>query len=147
MNAWLITWEGTDKKLNDSNKIVGVVSSRCSSKNIENLIDFLYQRTIFNVGEMTYFANRKSARKKMNRSLLSTESRIFYGNNPYLFARLVENLSVVEKEYTEIITWTEPALYGNDPDNNYQVTQLQPESKKSITRPKNMLLTMELTVA
>ena len=62
MNAWLITWEGTNKSITNANKIAGILSGRYSDSYIEKLVDFLYHRTKFNVNEMAYFANKRKAR-------------------------------------------------------------------------------------
>ena len=43
MNAWLLTWEGTEPKtiFDDDNKIVTILSGRMSSKSVELILDAL----------------------------------------------------------------------------------------------------------
>ena len=63
MDAWLITWEGTDRRINNKNKIVAIISGKRSTNFVEELIDFLYLRFTESAYGMAYFANRKRQRR------------------------------------------------------------------------------------
>ena len=137
MNAWLITWEGTDKRVAEANKIAGVLSGRHSHSYIEKLVDFLYHRTKFNVHEMAHFANKRKAREHQSKVLSSPPGHILFGSNPYLHARRVKEFKVNydDEKNIEIISWVENALYGNDEKDGYKVKEMEPEKKRSIKRP------------
>lgn len=137
MNAWLITWEGT-RKISEVNKIVGVISGKCSESHIEKLVDFLYHQTKFNVHEMTFFANKRKKREHQSKTVFSRFGYISYGNNPFLYARQVKDFIVKYDDEKEVenISWVELAVYGNDEKDDFKIKELEPEKKKSITRPK-----------
>ena len=137
MNACLITWEGTDLRLTEINKIAGVLSGRSSSSDVERIVDFIYHRSQFSVGDMVYYANRRKARESRSRASFSTRARIFYGSNPWLYARMVKELRVEadESEGIEIVSWTEHALVANNASTGYTFVETEPERHVSIRRP------------
>lgn len=145
MNAWLITWEGTDKRVTEANKIAGVLSARYSSSDIEKLVDFIYHRTVFDVREMVYFANRRKAREAKSKAIFSRGERIFYGSNPCLFARRVKDLQVKhdESKHMEVVSWVECAIIENNESTGYTFKETEPERKGCITRPANLPLAIE----
>lgn len=110
MNAWLFTWEGTDRAITHDNKILAIVSSRRSSSFIEDVVDLLYCRSV----DSAYYAIRATNRKKQRHNelmaMFSTPSRMFYGRNPLIFARRVADLKILrnEAEGTETVSWTDP---------------------------------------
>lgn len=145
MNAWVITWEGTDRRITEDNKIVGVLSARNSGSDIEKLVDFIYHRTIFNVREMAYFANRRKARGARCKALFSTRERIFYGSNPCLYARKVKELEVKPDESgnVEVVSWVEYAIVENNESTGYTFKETVPEKTVSISRPANLPLAID----
>lgn len=149
MNAWLITWEGTVKNITEANKIAGVLSGRCSSTDVEKLVDFIYHRTVFSAHEMVYYANKRKARKAKSRMLISNGERIFYGSNPCLFARRVIDIevNVDELKNIEVVRWVENARIENDKSAGYKLKEIEPEKRKRVSRPKYAPLTIELTNA
>jgi hypothetical protein len=149
MNAWLITWEGTDKSIKEANKIAGVLSGRCSSSYVENLVDFIYHRTIFDVHAMVHYANKRKAREAKSKMLFSTNGRIYYGSNPCLYARRVKNIevNVDELKNIEIVNWVEHARIENNESTGYKFKEIEPEKRKRVSRPKYAPLTIEPTNA
>ena len=143
MNAWLITWEGTDKRVTEANKIAGVLSGRQSASYIEKLVDFLYHRTKFDGYHMAHFANKRKARENQSKVLSSPPGHILYGTNPlFLYARQVKEFKVNydDENNIEIISWVEQALYGNDDKDGYKVKEMAPEKKRSIKRPNRPIV-------
>ena len=59
MKAWLITWEGTDRRIKEENSIAAIISAKRSSSFIEELCDVLFHRTSFDAADMVYYANHK----------------------------------------------------------------------------------------
>ncbi len=111
MNAWLLTWEGTTgPALMPERKIVAIVSARRKSKAIEEFVDLIYSRSVDSAYDMALFANKRKARERAYKHIYSTPSRLFYGRNPCIFARIVSNLAVKRDETAgvERISWTDP---------------------------------------
>ena len=56
MNAWLLTWEGTEPEtiFDNDNKIVTILSGRTSSKSVEFIVYVLYTRCLWTAGDITY---------------------------------------------------------------------------------------------
>ena len=116
MNAWLLTWEGTEgPALLPDKKIIAILSSRKSDRSIADLVDILYCRTVDSAYDMAFLANKRKLRENEYKNLGSTDSRLLYGRNPCIFARRVANLTVVSDEdlKTELIRWTELAIFQN----------------------------------
>ena len=111
MNAWLLTWEGTDPHVSDgNNKILAILSSRRSAAFIEDLVDILYSRSVDSAYYTARVANKRRQCRKELIATFSANDRIFYGRNPMVFARRVSDLKVVRNEIegTETITWMDP---------------------------------------
>ena len=145
MNAWLITWEGTDRRITEANKIVGVLSARTSDSDIEKIIDFIYHRTVFGVGDLIHYTNKRKARQARSKALCSTGGRIFYGSDPLLFARIVKELQVKvdQTKNWEVISWVELAVVENNESTGYKFKETAPEKRVSISRPSNAPLVNE----
>ena len=67
MNAWLLTWEGTEPEtiFDNDNKIVTILSGRTSSKSVEFIVYVLYTRCLWTAGDLSYCANRRKEREKL----------------------------------------------------------------------------------
>lgn len=116
MNAWLLTWEGTEGPAIDANqKIIAILSGRKSADVVANLVEVLYCRTVQSAGDMARLANRRRSREHQYRQVYSTADRLFYGRNPCIFARRVSNLRIERDASleTETVRWHEPATYRN----------------------------------
>lgn len=116
MNAWLLTWEGTEgPALVADRKIIAILSGRRSSGTIANLVEVLYCRSVDTAYDMAQMANKRGALERQYLHTHSTGSRIFYGRNPCIFARQVMKLSIRMDESmgTELLTWTELPVYRN----------------------------------
>ena len=137
MNAWLITWEGTDPKITDENRIVAIISSRRSHSYIEDVVDLLYLRATSDASGMYYYANRKKERHNKNRAIFSKGGRIFYGSNPFLYGRTVSELNVIadEEKGVEIVRWVEPPYYKQNPEAGFAIELVEGEKQKEIIRP------------
>lgn len=111
MNAWLLTWEGTEPEtiFDNDNKIVTILSGRMSSKSVEQIVYVLYTRCLRTAGDLSYLANRRKERERLY--IYSKHRRGFlYGSNPWIYARRVTDL-VIEKDENkqfEHISWKEP---------------------------------------
>lgn len=144
-NMWLITWEGTTNKITDENKIAGVLAARYSDAYIEKLVDFLYQRSVFSIQNMAYYANKRKDREREFKVLGTYPGHIIWGKNPFLFARRVKEFRVKceDKNDQEIISWVEHAVIGNDKENNFRLKEFEPERGKIIIRKRHQTITNE----
>ena len=118
MNAWLLTWEGTEAKSlwDDDNKIVTILSGRKSSKSVELIVDVLYTRCIWTASDLSYCANRRKEHKRIISRANGLYSGILCGSNPYIYARQVTDLVVAkdEDQQLEHISWMEPPYWKQD---------------------------------
>ena len=137
MKAWLITWEGTDPRIIDENRIAAILSSRRSHNHIEDLIDLLYLKEMSNAHDMLYYANRSKERRKKNRAIFSNRGRIFYGTNPFLYGRIVSEISVISdaEKGVETVRWVEPPIYKQNPDLGFTLELIEGEKQKELLRP------------
>lgn len=111
MNAWLLTWEGTEPEtiFDNDNKIVTILSGRTSSKSVEFIVYVLYTRCLWTAGDLSYCANRRKEREKLY--INAKHARGFlYGYNPWIHARQVTDLVIEknEEDGLEHISWKEP---------------------------------------
>ena len=112
MNAWLITWESANMNIPQSEKVAAILSSRKSSEQVRDLIEFLYCNATGSLSERAGFArNRRTWPYKAQWGTVGRvpiNFEIYCGHNPHLFARKVRSLEVVESEDgTQQATWEE----------------------------------------
>lgn len=144
-NMWLITWEGTTNDVTDENRIAGVLTSRSSASNVLKLVDFLYQRTICDVHDMAYYANRWKKKENQFKVNGEPEHHIIWGRNPFLFARIVQDFCVEsdEKNNQEIVSWVECAVIGNDLENGFKLKEIEPEKRRKVIRNRHQPIANE----
>ena len=122
MNAWLITWEGTELHKNELDKIAAILNSRKSEKSVMELIELLYLRSTCNASAMAHFVNcRKEIPFKAYKDLSSEgilyPERCYCGSGQFmLYARRVTNLKIClnKEKGKEVLTWVEPSTYHLD---------------------------------
>jgi hypothetical protein len=148
MNAWLLTWEGTDRKISHDNKILAIVSSRRSSSFIKDVVDLLYCRSVDSAYYAARAANRKKQRHNEFMAVFSTPSRMFYGHNPLIFARRVADLKIVrnEVEGIEIVRWIDPPYFKIEKSGEMPVVA-DPERRCEVVRRLNAPLSRDLYVS
>ena len=121
MNAWLLTWTFT--AIEPAEKLVAILPSRRSERNVAELMEFLVLKATSGAGFNAFCVNRrKDLVYKANMTLVISKvphgNRIFCGHDPWLYGRKVRNLTVSQDESSneEIISWTEPDNYKLDED-------------------------------
>jgi hypothetical protein len=108
--AWLITWEGTQKK---KNKIVSFFSTRKPDKWVKDYLEIFYMEKLGSLNERISFAkNKKDTPYRAEKAYTIGKSGKKYlcftcGHNPHLFARHVFNLTVSIKSGREKLDWEE----------------------------------------
>ena len=113
MNAWLITWQWSGEHARVRDPLVAILSSRKSRSSIAELVEFLYLRASGEAADLAYYANRRKLLRYP--AQIDQNCRITCGHNPWLYARVVSNLSVeANADRTEVIRWREPDTHGLD---------------------------------
>ncbi len=136
MNAWLLTWEGTESKTlwDNDNTIVTVLSGRMSQKSVEVIADAIYTRCLWTASDLSYYANRKKKRDERFMIHRGINEGFCYGINPWIFARKVTDLVIKEDEDQglESVRWTEyPYLILNSEG---KIIEKEPACVKELTR-------------
>lgn len=136
MNAWLLTWEGTSgPALIPDKKIVAILSARKTYSRVADLVDLLYCRSVYSAYEMAFMANKRKQRDDQYKTIFSTLSHLFYGRNPCIYARVVNNLTIIKDDAStvECITWTEPSYVEVEKPGTMPVI-IEPESNHKLVR-------------
>ena len=138
MNAWLLTWEGTEPEtiFDNDNKIVTILSGRTPSESVELIVYVLYTRCLWTAGDISYFANRRKERENQLYKPICANLRggFYYGSNPWIYARRVTDLVIEknEEEGLEHISWSElPELIQ---DSEGRLIGFEPATPRKLTR-------------
>jgi len=112
MASWLITWGmvGHDGKV--KYEPAAILNGRLSGKNVRKIVELLFANERCTLRErIAYAKNNKNTlfAAQFEKVLgVSWEARIYCGSNPFLYARLVDNLRVIVNENgEEELTWKE----------------------------------------
>ena len=109
ISAWLVTWGGTGEHAKRKDKIAAILNYRQTSNKISEIIEMIYANETYTLEERLYIAKNK----KLNpypAEIFRTQQvgRICCGHNPYLEARLVDNLHVIkDKNGNQKLEWDE----------------------------------------
>jgi hypothetical protein len=114
MAHWLVTWAGPKEPPSTEARIAGIFSGRVSPRAVAAHIEQLYVDSKGSLSERLAYAKNKN--KWPYRAYFDTLKgaawlgRIYCGHNPYLYARIVDDLKVIRTESgEEVITWKEQA--------------------------------------
>lgn len=122
-NAWLITWESPSKDyfaaLNRP-RVVAILKPQIGLSTIKKIMPALFfAESKLNFSEKIGFSLSKQSPYKIRED----SSRIRYGDNPWLEARLVKNLYVETYSNTE---WRETLHWTEYPRNSHNPTETDP---------------------
>jgi len=112
-SAWLITWSwiGDHAAVPEDEMVVAIVNYRRNGQYVKDLVENIYiERTSSPTEKLAYAKDRKSnpyPARYGNIGGVPWHGRIFCGHNPYLYARLVDNLRVVTSRGKEKLSWDE----------------------------------------
>jgi hypothetical protein len=99
-SAWLVTWEGTGGVPEDP--IVAILNHRLSASSVKNLVELLYASLSYSFRDKLLVA--KDRRANQYQATMTPFQHIHCGDNPWLHARLVSDVRVVDGTPT----WEEP---------------------------------------
>jgi hypothetical protein len=134
MNAWLLTWEGTDPAITDGRKLIAILSGRRALSFVRDLAKVLYLRNYGAAYDMSYFANRKG--ETFYACTKTWNGGFTIGKNPWVYARQVSELMVQRDESanTETVSWKEPPSWRQVPERNYVLEQVDPGKQRFLVR-------------
>ena len=112
MAAWLITWEWMGNHAKVDNEVAAILNYRFSGEKVRQIVDLSYVNSQYSLRERIAYAKNKQDNPypaQFHRlGGVPWLGRIHCGHNPYLYARLVDNLCVnVNNEGEEELTWKE----------------------------------------
>jgi hypothetical protein len=99
--AWLVTWDGISGIPEDP--VVAILNYRVSPNSVRDFVELLYVTLSYTPREKLLYA--KNPKDTPYPAAMTVFQKITCGHNPWLFARQVTELKVVDGK----LTWTEPA--------------------------------------
>jgi hypothetical protein len=112
MVAWLITWEWCGDHAKVKNQIAAILNYRLPGKKVKEIIELIYVNTYYSFRERLAYAKNKKDNPypatfdKING--ISWTGSITCGHNPYIYARIVDDLKVTkDKNEQESLSWKE----------------------------------------
>jgi hypothetical protein len=112
MGLWLVTWEYSGNHAKVDNPIAAILNYRYPAKRIKDIVELIYVNTYFSLSErLAYARNKKNTAYPAEYDTIEGipwEGRILCGHNPFLDARLVDELILnVDENGKEILSWIE----------------------------------------
>ncbi len=107
MRAWLIKWGWAGDHAAVANPIVTVMSARTSDKDVRKYVEQRYIEATASLDEKLTYARHNQPQEPPYRAQVE-RGHISCGHNPWLEARVVDDLRVAEKDGNEVLNWTEP---------------------------------------
>jgi hypothetical protein len=120
ISAWLVTWENSGSQLSVP-LIAAIFNSRWSSERVRQIVEVLYINSSYSLSERIRYAKDKSsnpypAEFNKRQAGVPFSGHIICGHNPYLFARLVDNLVYDGDEFEDnerLVTWDDRVVPEN----------------------------------
>jgi hypothetical protein len=112
MKAWLVTWEWVGDHAKRADVIAAVLNPRLSTKRVRDIVELLYANEYYSLRERMACARdrRTNPYPAVFGSVDGVQwpGQITCGHNPFLFARLVDDLQPARDEGgAEQATWKE----------------------------------------
>jgi len=111
LSAWLVTWEWSGSHAEQQNKVVEILNPRISSECVREIVELLYHREA-SLSEKVAWRLRKQPQPYAAEFPIIEGVRwtgqIICGHNPWLLARLVDNLIIhTADDAKEVASWTD----------------------------------------
>jgi hypothetical protein len=123
MKAWVLTWESENREL-PGDKVIAVLNSRWGTKRVSEAVELFFAEHIFKYDDKIAHAKYKNFNpyKPSVSSGPGMPVRIMCGYNPYIEARVVDNIRVIEgRDGKYDWEWDEPVV---DVEENIRVKRL-----------------------
>lgn len=129
MKAWLITWEWMADAAAVKDKVVGILNSRKSPRQVAEIVEFMYSQATSRPSEMALY----SKGRRYNPYQARIDFTIQCGHHPWLLAELVSDLSITIDPETglETISWLTQGVHTVD---NSEIRMVSPPRHKTFTR-------------
>ena len=103
--AWLVTWEWASDHAKRDDKIAAILSPRWSPDRVRQYVEWIYVNSYYTLSERIAYAKNRNSNPypaKFN----GCQDQIYCGHNPFLFARMVDDLVAIEQtDGEEKVTW------------------------------------------
>ncbi len=111
ISAWLVTWEHGGNHARPEREIAAILNPRWSGERVRDHVEWIYANATFSLAERVAYAKHKSFNPypaEFDRLRGAPWSgRITCGHNPYLYARLVDDLRVFHDDGEGSVSWKE----------------------------------------
>jgi hypothetical protein len=112
ITAWLVTWDHIGDHAKPPTRIAAILNPRWSSERVREIVEILYVNSNYCPSERIGYAKNKSFNPypaEFDRLRgVPWLGRIFCGHNPFLYARVVDNLVAPDEGFDETqVTWDE----------------------------------------
>ena len=113
-SAWLVTWDWVGDHAKVEDPVAAILNYRTSPEKVRRFAELLYASEFYSHGEKLLFAkDRKRNPYPAEFGAVNGvpwQGQITCGHNPWLFARLVKNLSIeIDEQGEEQLDWNEVA--------------------------------------
>ena len=115
--AWIITLEGTSRP----EEVIGILSARKGGRTIKEYVEWLYALLNYSPAMHFCLANKGNSLNPFQANFATTstgvpvETIIFCGDNPFLVARLANDIEMIDPASEEpILKWTDPDRLVSD---------------------------------
>ena len=109
MKAWLITWCWAGDHAAVEDPVVTVLRARTGAEDVRKYVEQRYIEECASLHEKLAYARYNQPQEPPYPARLE-QRRIHCGHNPWLYARVVDDLRVVEDvNGNDVLNWTEPA--------------------------------------
>jgi hypothetical protein len=96
ISAWLVTWEGVGPRAQVGGRIAAILNPSLSGRRVAEIVELLYANASYTLSERLDCAkDRKNNPYRVQLGTLNGvpwEGQMICGHNPFLEARLVDNL-------------------------------------------------------
>lgn len=112
ITAWLVTWEWIGNHAKRKDKIAAILNWRLSPERVAEIIEIIHANEFYTLAERLAIAKNKKLNPYQTGygaiQGIPWEGRLLCGHNPFLEARLVDNLCVVkDNEGNQTLVWDE----------------------------------------
>jgi hypothetical protein len=111
IRAWLVTWEWVGDHAKPERKVAAIFNPHWSPDRVRQYVEFIYVTSHYSISERIAYAKNRSfnpyAADFMRVNGIQWQGQITCGHNPWLFARLVDNLAATgEPDDEDKVVWT-----------------------------------------
>lgn len=129
VRAWLITWEWIGDAASIVAKVAGILDARKSPKHVGEIVEFMYAQATSTLSELAAYSKKRSNNPYRAR----VDFTIQCGHHPWLFAELIDDLSITIDPQTgrETITWLTQGVHVWDKS---EIKLISPPMRRTFSR-------------